>query len=241
MVKEFAFHYNPFVVNAAPGELMPVPSEDPHQPPISWYEEAARRGQSEEVRREGLRDVVALLREMRPATWLDFGCSAGQLLELASDVGEGCGYEIDQVAVDAGRERGLTIHSDWSDVPRTACILVVDVVEHMTPEELVEWLRRWHERLESGGHLIVATANPESWVAMMYFWDDWSHVRPYAEACLSALAGLCGFERERVVWSQMRTARRPVFRLFRKIMQRLGLWPELGSDFAAYIAVYRKA
>jgi hypothetical protein len=75
---------------------------------------------------------------------------------------------------------------------------------------------------------------------MMSFWDDWQHVRPYSERCLSALMAAVGFERERLIWRQMRTARRPLFRLFRKVMTKLGLWPDLGSDFVSYLAVYRK-
>lgn len=208
------------------------------RPSVSWYEEGQHRGMSAEERERGLVEVADLLRELQPQAWLDFGCCDGALQRIAQDVGAGYGYDIDEPALAEARRHGLTVFSDWSGVPAVDCIVAADVVEHMAAEPLIDWLHRWHDKLSPAGTLVVKTLNPGSLAAMNSFWDDWSHVRPYGEASISALAAMAGFKRQRVLWLPRRTFGRAVSRYVTK-----KLIPALrgASDFITYVALYAKS
>ncbi|GEM_PF-2461028 len=210
-------------------------------PPISWYEEALHREQHEDVRETGFREVLAVLRECQPQRWLDFGCSAGALIQQGADIGEGYGFDNDEVAVKLGKDRGLRVTSDWDEVPRVEFITAIDVVEHMTVDDLITWMQRWYERLtDEGGRVLIVTANPANVTAMSTFWDDWQHQRPYGPNCLIGLAATVGFETERLIFRQQRTLHKPLFRLVRKALMAIGLWPDPGNDFASYMLLLRK-
>jgi|LSQX01.3.fsa_nt_gb hypothetical protein len=209
-------------------------------PPISWYEEASHRQQHEDVRETGFSEVLAILRESQPQRWLDFGCSAGALIQQGAGIGEPYGFDNDEVAVQVGRERGLRVTSNWDEVPQVEFITALDVVEHLTVDELIAWMKRWHERLAEGGRALVVTANPANLTAMSTFWDDWQHQRPYGPKCLIGLAATVGFETERLVFRQQRTLNKPFFRLVRKALMAIGLWPDPGNDFASYMLLLRK-
>lgn len=211
-------------------------------PPISWYHEAQHRyqGGESETGDEGTEHVSKLVRGYGPSRWLDFGCSDGTLLELATDVGEGYGYDNDEAALEAATQRGLKVTADWDEIPEVQLVTAVHVIEHMDADELISWMRRWHQRLSSDGRLIIVTSNPDNIAAMCGFWDDWQHTRPYGWKCLIGLGRTLGFETEDLIFRPDPSRRNPLFRLTRKVLSALRMWPVMGSDFVSYALVLRK-
>jgi SAM-dependent methyltransferase len=70
-----------------------------------------------------------------------------------------------------------------------------NVVEHLPPETVAEWLRAAQRALRPGGMLLFSTPNPESAIVHLYeFWRDPTHVRLYNRQLLEFMLSDAGFE-----------------------------------------------
>ena len=184
------------------------------------------RQQTETLRTPIYEQTRELLLRLSPGRWLDFGCGNGSLLARNQDVGKGYGYDNDPVALNLAADRGLTVFGTWEDVPEVDLIAAIDVVEHMAAQDLLAWMKRWHQKLASGGWLLLGSSNPECLTVWCEFWHDPQHVRPYTQCCLSAMARSAGFEESQATFRRM-LPRRPL-ELLGKVLRRLGLTPPHG-------------
>ncbi len=97
---------------------------------------------------------------------LDIGCYRGDFLASLGAGFELCGIEINTVAANIGRSRGIkVIGRDFSDLADHAgvfdVITAIDVVEHV-PDPLA-MLRAMRQALRPGGMAIISTGNASSW------------------------------------------------------------------------------
>lgn len=118
--------------------------------------------------------VLAALDRMQPGSFVDFGCGAGDLLELAAERGwRVTGVEFDSdVTAAVSRQTGLSVVDvptfDTSPDIRPDVVHFGDVLEHL-PDPAVR-LRRVIERLAPGGWVIAhgpLEANPHFFLTVL--------------------------------------------------------------------------
>jgi SAM-dependent methyltransferase len=136
----------------------------------------------EEVgRRQTSRRLLDLLEErVRPGRMLDVGCGHGLLMAEALERGwDTVGLELSHSAIQHARRLGLSVlEQTIEDAPFAAAsfdaIVAVDLIEHLSaPREFVAHCR---ELLAPGGALLIATPDPESWLARIFGRRWWGYI-----------------------------------------------------------------
>lgn len=123
---------------------------------------------------------------------LDFGCGRGKFLACFSSLGcDVTGVDINPDYVCAARSKNTAAFSPESffleNVTKFDVILLSHVIEHLTPQELVELVPRLCDRLATDGRLIIVSPTPGE-----RFYHDFSHVRPYLPQSIRHAFGQTG-------------------------------------------------
>jgi len=124
---------------------------------------------------------------------LDIGCGRGEFLEIMREAGIGArGIDLNEECVAACRLKGL--QAETSDafqylaaLPEGALdgIFCSQVVEHLPPERLPEFIRLCASRLARNGVMAIETPNPECLaIFATHFYLDPTHTRPVPYALL---------------------------------------------------------
>jgi len=124
---------------------------------------------------------------------LDLGCGRGEFLELMRDSGiKATGLDTNSDMVAYVRGLGLAVEevdvrTYLKDVPRSIDgIFAAQLIEHLTPAEMLNLIRICYDKLESGGTLALETVNPTCLsVFGESFYMDLSHIRPVHPATLA--------------------------------------------------------
>jgi O-antigen chain-terminating methyltransferase len=157
------------------------------------------RGSSEEIRGK-LSDYVPYFRDSAPV--LDLGCGRGEFLELLREAGiQGVGVDGNADMVRCCRERGLAAEVgdviDFVAARESASaggIFAAQLVEHLPPRLLGEFLESCHRALRPGGRLLLETVNPRSIVALVEaFFRDLTHEKPLHPETLDFALRAAGF------------------------------------------------
>jgi len=110
---------------------------------------------------------------------LDIGCGYGRILELIpADRYEALGIDLNDKIVEACKAKGLncftpTIFKDEIDL-KFDVMLMLHVIEHMSPYDCFNFIDGYLDRLKEGGILIIATP-----ILTDYFFEDFDHIKPY--------------------------------------------------------------
>jgi O-antigen chain-terminating methyltransferase len=140
---------------------------------------------------------------------MDIGCGRGEFLELLRDSGvEASGVELDPELAKAASETGLDVlHGDGLNVLANAPdeslggISLIQVVEHLTPQQVLELVLLTKDKLRPGGKVVVETVNPQSlYVFAHSFYLDPTHAQPIHPAYLTFLFREAGFSGVAVDW-----------------------------------------
>jgi SAM-dependent methyltransferase len=164
------------------------------------------RGSREELT-DHYRDLAARFEGLSPV--LDVGCGRGEFLELLGEVGtEAIGIEIDPDLVRECAERGL--HAELGDalhriasVPDASLggIVLIQVVEHLTAQEVVDLIPLAFDKLRPGGRILIETVNPQSlYVFAHSLYVDPTHHKPVHPAYLDFIFREAGFEHIELQW-----------------------------------------
>lgn len=192
---------------------------DPSQYAMFDYESFERRfrGDSEALK-EHQKAYVDEFVGREPV--LDVGCGRGEFLELLREAGiEARGIDISMEMVLAARRRRLDVdHGDGVAYLRgvqpgtLGGIMASQVVEHMAPRALVEFLAASRRALRGGGILVCETINPQSLYAMAnWYVMDLTHAQPIHPHTLSFLAESAGFSEVQVRYlSPAKPEREPI-------------------------------
>jgi O-antigen chain-terminating methyltransferase len=121
------------------------------------------------------------------------------------------GVELDdELAVDA-TERGIDVRAgDGIEALRAVpsaslgAIVLLHVIEHLQPNELLDVLTLAHEKLAVGGKLVLETPNPQSlYIYARAFWIDPTHVRPVHPVYLEFALRSAGFAMYEFDWTAL--------------------------------------
>jgi SAM-dependent methyltransferase len=135
---------------------------------------------------------------------LDVGCGRGEFLEILAGAGvRGRGIDLNHEMVELCRARGLDVtEADavgfLATLPDASLggIFAAQVVEHLQPAYLLQFLELAFHKVRPGGRVVLETLNPACWVA---FFDsyirDITHVWPLHPETLKYLVLASGFTR----------------------------------------------
>jgi len=140
---------------------------------------------------------------------IDIGCGRGEFLELLRDLDvDAFGVELDPELVRADIDRGLVVeHGDG--LLRLAAetdgslggIVLIQVVEHLSAQQVADLVQLAAEKLISGGRIVVETVNPQSlYVFAHSFFVDPTHAWPVHPAYLDFLFREAGFKEVLMRW-----------------------------------------
>ncbi|CAN5440114.1 hypothetical protein BH10ACT3_BH10ACT3_00810 [soil metagenome] len=192
---------------------------------LERLEEAERRrgfdpffdyGDFEDVGRGSTESIEIEYRELAdrladaPGPVVDIGAGRGEFLQLMIQRDVPCwGIEIDEALVRDAVEAGLDIRlSDGVEALREVpfgtlgAIVLLHVIEHLTPNELLEVVTLSMDRLAPGGYLVLETPNPQSlYVFARAFWLDPTHSKPVHPVYLEFVLNKAGYHDVEFEWT----------------------------------------
>jgi O-antigen chain-terminating methyltransferase len=133
---------------------------------------------------------------------LDVGCGRGEFLDLLKTAGvRARGIDTNHEMAEICRARGLNVEqADALSYLRAqpdeslGGLLAAQVVEHLEPQYLMQFLETAHQKLRPGALLVLETINPACWVAFFESYiRDITHVRPLHPDTLKYLVVASGF------------------------------------------------
>ena len=138
---------------------------------------------------------------------LDVGCGRGEFLDLLAARGiPARGIDLNHEMAEGCRLRGLDVaEADavgyLSSLPDASLggIFAAQVVEHLEPGYLLQFLELAAHKLRPGGRLVLETLNPACWVAFFESYiRDITHVWPLHPETLKYLVLASGFVRAEI-------------------------------------------
>ncbi len=146
-----------------------------------------------------------------PATGLrilDIGCGAGEFLAFLRNKGiPGVGIDLSATEVQRAVAAGLdVVHATAAEfLQRTdecfAAITLLQVIEHLPPEDLLPTLEGCVARLAPGGLLLVETINLRHPLAINGFYTDPTHQKPLSDNYLGFVLQWLGLQGVRILYN----------------------------------------
>jgi 2-polyprenyl-3-methyl-5-hydroxy-6-metoxy-1,4-benzoquinol methylase len=171
----------------------------------AWYSAerftAAFRGGTEDLRSR-YTELAKELIGCDPV--LDLGFGRGEFMELLTELGvQTRGVEPDEQLVDRARGRGLDVvqgyaveHLRGLEPASLGGIVMIQVIEHLSPQHVIDFVQLAAEKLRPGGKVVLETVNPASFYTYAHaFWVDPDHVRPVHPNYLEFVLREAGFAR----------------------------------------------
>ncbi|MGH9443373.1 MAG: class I SAM-dependent methyltransferase [Thermoanaerobaculia bacterium] len=138
---------------------------------------------------------------------LDCGCGRGEFLGVLKESGiASYGVDSNRIAVEMARARGVEAMSgDAFEHLRGIAgtlggISALQLVEHLAPESVYEFLELCRRALSPGGRLLLETINPDSLYALRAFRLDPTHRWPVPASTLDLMAREVGFSEREIRW-----------------------------------------
>ena len=135
----------------------------------------------------------------RDAPFLDLGCGRGEFLRILREVGiDGVGVDVNPDPLRRLQAEGFTVveRDLLEDETRMfSGAAVLQVAEHLLPEQMERMLALIAPRLVAGAPLFVETPNPLSPFALGVFHTDSTHVNPIPPERMRYSIEAAGFER----------------------------------------------
>ena len=156
---------------------------------------------SQEVIRERLRSYLPYFAGAT-ADVLDVGCGRGEFIDLLNAQGiPARGIDLNHEMAEGCRARGLNVvEADavgyLSSLPDASLggLFAAQVVEHLEPAYLLQFLELAFVKLRPGGTLVLETLNPACWMAFFESYiRDITHKWPLHPETLRYLAAASGF------------------------------------------------
>lgn len=138
----------------------------------------------------------------RDAEILDVACGIGYAVDMLRSAGytRARGVDLSAEQVEVAKRRGLPIEQgDAFDALRASpgrldLILALDFLEHLTRDELLEWLALAREALVPGGRLVIKTPNASSLLGSRARYRDLTHEWAFTDTSLRTALLASGLE-----------------------------------------------
>lgn len=133
---------------------------------------------------------------------LDLGCGRGEFLELLKERGiGGYGVDIEPDAISYCLDSGLKAieaeaieHLSSLEDESLDGVFISQVVEHLTPPEIIKLIGLLHKKIKPGFYVVVETPNPQCLLIFAsFFYADLSHVQPVHPETMKFLLSSVGF------------------------------------------------
>lgn len=147
-------------------------------------------------------DFRGLLPNRLDATFLDLGCGFGSFLLLLQQQGYRHlkGIDMSREQVEIAHKNGLKevvcgniFEFLQNDIQTYDCITAIDVIEHFTKDELVQFLQLVLPRLSTDGVLIMRTCNADALLPSPYTYGDFTHETLLNKGSAEQLLNAVGF------------------------------------------------
>jgi O-antigen chain-terminating methyltransferase len=167
-----------------------------------------RRFRGEEsMIRDRMRKYAGLYGNVRRV--LDVGCGRGEFLEICREQGIGAyGVDADSDMVSCCGLKGLeVVHDDLLhhlEALSDRCldgIFSAQVIEHLSPADLIRFLELASAKLRRGAMLVLETINTDTFTALRTFFVDMTHKRPIPSRSLQFLVEAADFSVQQVIFS----------------------------------------
>jgi 2-polyprenyl-3-methyl-5-hydroxy-6-metoxy-1,4-benzoquinol methylase len=169
----------------------------------AWYTadafNAHFRGEADDISRR-YRDLAERFVGCSPV--LDIGFGRGEFLDLLRELDvDARGVEPDPHLVEWARSRGLTADVGGAvdclrglDDASLGGLVMIQVIEHLSPQHVIDVVRLAAEKVRPGGRVVVETVNPTSLYTFAHaFYVDPDHTRPVHPNYLGFLFAEAGF------------------------------------------------
>ena len=178
------------------------PPPAPAPSPLSYLAfEEKHRGPGQAVREQ----QRAYVRHFTgsPGRVLDAGCGRGEFLELLREAAvPAYGVDLDAEMAARAREKGLEVlvgdllgHLAALPDASLGGIFAAQVIEHMSTDELISFVRLAHAKIAAGGRFVAETINPGCLATFAgAFYLDLTHTRPVHPEALRFLLEGTGFQ-----------------------------------------------
>ena len=131
----------------------------------------------------------------------DVGCGGGQLLAAFRILGYEClsGVDVSEQQVALARRAGFSVEAGdaaafLSRHPGEFDLLTaIDIAEHLTKDELIDFFDKAYAALRPGGRLILQMPNPNSPMGMRIRYGDLTHENCLSPECAERLLAMTGF------------------------------------------------
>ncbi len=132
---------------------------------------------------------------------IDVGCGRGEFLELLREnniKAQGLDIDINMVKFCESKELRVNMIDAISFLDEVEDdsldgIFINQVVEHLKPDYLIKMLNLCYQKLMYGYFIIIETVNPLSFVSLVNFYIDLSHVKPLHPETMKFLLEIVGF------------------------------------------------
>ncbi|PWB39061.1 MAG: hypothetical protein C3F02_00370 [Parcubacteria group bacterium] len=135
-----------------------------------------------------------------PGPILDMGCATGNFIATHPDIIEG--IEKDNDSLKICWERGLKVKK--IDIPAELDQLPGDYYQGIYAKQLIEhlgnplvFMKQIHRLLKAGGRAVILTPNCP-YALNRFFWDDYTHLRPFTKESLKRVALDAGFKKIKI-------------------------------------------
>lgn len=188
--------------------------------------EAAQRVHFEQQKRYFIREFAPLLPIDQRSKILDIGCGSGSFLKGMNELGypDTTGIDLSPEQVAKAAEFGvanvsqsdaasfLSQHEAGFDL-----ITAIDLIEHLSKDELILFLQSVRKALKPGGGVIFRTPNMDAPQASVFAFADFTHEVFLNKSSALQLMASCGFSAVEVHPSYI-FIENPVKEIFRKLL-----------------------
>ena len=169
-------------------------------------------------------ELLHLLPSNHDACIVDLGCGFGTFVKPAVDAGYNnvTGYDISEEQVKVANELGMdnvhrsSIEDYFAKNEKADVIVGLDIIEHFTKDELIEFLLNVKKCLNPGGKAIFRTPNMDAPQTSVYAYGDISHEVFLNKSSALQVTSAVGFGKVEVFGGLVRNTN-PLKEMIRKI------------------------
>lgn len=177
-----------------------------------------------EQSRHNHRELIHLLPSNKDAKIVDMGCGFGTFVKPTMDAGYKniSGYDISQEQVKVAHQLGIKnvhcmdINGFFSKGEKVDVLVGLDIIEHFTKDELINFLTKAKKCLNPGGKIILRTPNMDAPHTSLYAYGDISHETFLNKSSALQVMSSIGFTSTEVYGGLLRN-QNPLLEIVRKI------------------------